>query len=183
MLLRVCFWLKIKYSYGTQLSPFRHSHTHQTRVISRFHNQPHLLVLTVLTFPKPFYQLCWNPRLAVFKCLSSVHLSGFRQNLSLPTPPTDHTGHHTPMAAGLWSSSWSLSPGRAPSKPMKIHFFTGQNQVQSKDIGLGLSKRSRRRSSKSTPIAWYQVLKSPHPQQCLPSSALPVLWDQKQWFC
>lgn len=144
-------------------------------------------------FRKPFYQLCWNPKLAVFKCLSSVHPSGFRQSPFLPAPPSDHTGHHTPMAAGLWSScawplewltgSQSLSPGRAPSKSMKIHFFTGQNQMQSKDTGLGLSKRSRRRSSKSTPIAWYQVLKSPHPQRCWPSSALPVLQDQKQWFC
>lgn len=38
----------------------------------------------------------------------------------------------------------------------------------------GLSKRSRMTSKKSTLIARYQVLKSPHLQQCMPTSALGI---------
>lgn len=123
-----------------------------------------------------------------------THLASDRVSLSLPASSTDYTGHHT--LDGFWSLviMWMtfqndsldlglLSAGRAPSKPVKIHVCAGQNQVQSKGRGLGLSNRSRGRSKKSTLVARYQVLKSPHLQQCMPRSALAIFGDQRQRLC
>lgn len=120
-----------------------------------------------------------------------THLASDREGLSLAASPANYVGYHTPDGFCSLVIMWMifqneslnlglLSPGRAPSKPVKIHVCTGQNQVQSKGTGLALSKWSRRRSKKSSLMARYQVPKSSHLQQCTPRSALADLWDERQ---
>lgn len=63
-------------------------------------------------------------------------------------------------------------PSKNHCKSMPTSCLPRNKQAQSK--GPGLSKRGRMTFKKSTLIARYQVLKSPHLQQCLPTSALDI---------